>query len=108
METKLNKPRKFSVMLKENDTNSCSYKIDRKLYDTLKKYLEPFRSFQAQPKKIKCIETGQIFRCANDANLYLVDNGISHSYGGFNAIKEVCKGRKKTAYGHYEFVKEQI
>ena len=95
METKLNKPRKFSVMLKENDTNSCSYKIDRKLYDTLKKYLEPFRSFQSQPKKIKCIETGQIFRCANDANLILLIMELAIVMAVLMQLKKFVKVERK-------------
>ena len=40
METMIqNKPHKFSITLKENDTNSCTYRVNRKLYDTLKVYL---------------------------------------------------------------------
>ena len=48
------KTHKFSVTLRENDTNSCTYRIDQKLFDPLKKYLEPFRSLQPKPRKIKC------------------------------------------------------
>lgn len=60
------KQRKFSITLRENNANPCTYKVDRKIFDTLKKYLEPFRSLQSQAKKIKCIETGQIFNSARE------------------------------------------
>ncbi len=60
---------------------------------------------QPTPKKVRCIETGQIFRCAMDANEWLVKSGKCNSYRGFNAIKQVCNGRKETSYGyHWEFV----
>ena len=61
MTKNVRKKGKFSIILREDDSNQCSYKINRHLFDTLKKYLEPFRSYQAKPRKIRCIETGQIF-----------------------------------------------
>jgi len=103
----MRKENSYGLILKLNGVHIGSYKINNEYFYELQEKLEPFRSLQSEPKKVKCIETGQIFRCANDANLYLVNKGISHNYGGFNAIKEVCKGRKKTAYGyHWEFVKD--
>ena len=32
----IKKTNKFSVILKENDKNSCTYQINRMLFDTLK------------------------------------------------------------------------
>ena len=106
MESKLNKPHKFSITLKENNTNSCTYKVDRKIYDTLKKYLEPFRSYQAQAKKIKCIETGKIFKSAREA-CHWVEFVREIEYCDMNLIKQACRGKQKTSYGyHWEFVKD--
>lgn len=82
---------KFSIILKENDTNQCTYKIDRKLFDTLKKYLEPFRSFQSKAKKIRCIETGQIFNSAKEATKWIErEQGL---YCRMSYIKQACRGK---------------
>ena len=108
MEMILNKQRKFSVTLKENDSNSCTYRISRHLFDTLKKYLEPYRSFQAQARKIKCIETGKIFNSAREA-CHWVEFVRETDYCDMNLIKQACKGKQKTSYGyHWEFVEDEI
>lgn len=104
METILNKPHKFSITLKENDSNSCTYRIDRKLYDKLKVYLAPFRSYQAQAKKIKCVETGKIFNSAREACNWLKFVRET-DYCDMDLIKQCCRGKQKTSYGyHWEFV----
>lgn len=100
------KPHKFSITLRENGANSCTYKVNRKIFDTLKKYLEPFRSLQSQAKKIKCIETGQIFNCAREACHWL--EAKHNIYCRMNLIKQACKGKQKTSYGyHWEFIEEK-
>ena len=97
---------KFSIILREDDSNQCSYKINRHLFDTLKKYLEPFRSYQAKPRKIRCIETGQIFYSAREAS-YWVEANRKIAYCDMNLIKQACKGKQKTSYGyHWEFVED--
>lgn len=101
------KVKKFSVILKEDDTNQCSYKIDRRVFDTLKKYLEPFRSFQTKAKKIRCVETGQVFNSAREAS-HWVEFVRETNYCDMNLIKQCCKGKQKTSYGyHWEFVEVQ-
>ena len=108
MEMILNKQRKFSVTLKENDSNSCTYRISRHLFDTLKNYLEPYRSFQAQARKIRCIETGEIFNSAREA-CHWVEFVRETDYCDMNLIKQACKGKQKTSYGyHWEFVDKII
>lgn len=53
----------------------------------------------SQAKKIKCVETNQIFESQNAAAREL---GISQG-----AISEVCRGKRKLAGGlHWEYVKE--
>lgn len=101
------KQRKFSITLRENDTNSCTYKVNRKIFDALKKYLEPFRSLQTKAKKIKCIETGQIFNSAREAS-HWIEFVREINYCDMNLIKQACKGKQKTSYGyHWEFVDEE-
>lgn len=101
------KQHKFSITLRENDANSCTYKVSRKIFDTLKKYLEPFRSLQTKAKKIKCIETGQIFNSAREAS-HWVEFVRETTYCDMNLIKLACKGKQKTSYGyHWEFVEEE-
>lgn len=102
------KQRKFSITLRENGANSCTYKVNRKIFDILKKYLEPFRSFQTKAKKIKCVETGQIFDSAREASRW-VKFVIETDYCDMNLIKQACKGKQKTSYGyHWEFAEEEL
>ena len=108
METVLNKPHKFSITLKENNANSCTYRIDRKLFDKLKLYLEPFRSLQPKARKIRCIETDKIFNSAREA-CHWVEYVRETDYCDMNLIKQACKGKQKTSYGyHWEFVEDEI
>ena len=103
METVLNKPHKFSITLKENDANSCTYRIDRQLFDKLKKYLEPFRSLQPAARKIRCIETGQIFNSAREASKWLAFVKET-SYCNMDLIKQACRKKNVSSYGyHWEF-----
>lgn len=105
--THCSKQRKFSITLKENGTNSCSYKVNRKIFDTLKKYLEPFRSLQTKAKRIKCVETGQIFESAREASNW-IKLATKADYCDMNLIKQACKGKQKTSYGyHWEWVNEE-
>ena len=97
MTKNVRKKGKFSIILREDDSNQCSYKI---------KYLEPFRSYQAKPRKIRCIETGQIFKSAREAG-YWVEANRKIPYCDMNLIKQACKGKQKTSYGyHWEFVED--
>jgi len=99
---------RYSVTLKENDTNSSTYRVSRKIFDTLKKYLEPFRSYQSQAKKIQCVETGQIFNSAREAS-YWVQEKTCLFFCDMNLIKQACKGKQKSSYGfHWQFVEKQI
>ncbi len=92
--------RKFSITLRENNANPSSYKVDRKIFDTLKKYLEPFRSLQSKAKKIKCVETGQIFNSAREASRW-IEFVREIYYCDMNLIKQACKGKQKTSYGYH-------
>lgn len=50
-------------------------------------------------KKVRCIETNQIFDCIPDANEFLGKDRCNSN------IKECCRGKNKTAYGlHWEYI----
>lgn len=53
------------------------------------------------PKKVRCIETGEIFRHSKDATIWLISKGKSKSYDGYIRIKDVCHGRKEQAFGYH-------
>jgi len=101
--TEKRKMNKYSVTLRENDKNSCTYKIDQKLFDTLKKYLEPFRSLQPEARKIRCIETGKVFDCARKASEWL-EFITEREYCNMDLIKQACRKKNGSSYGyHWEF-----
>lgn len=101
--SKINFKGNFTVILKESGSKQCTYKIDKKLYETLKKCLESFRSVKTQPKKIRCLETGRIFDSANDASNWLRET--HNIFGNPISIKQACKGKQDTSGGyHWKFV----
>ncbi len=100
---------KYYITIRENDKVIGSYsRIRIGLLTTIIKVLEPFKTSPVQPKKVMCIETERIFKNASEAAKLLVEQRKSKCYiGAANAIKDVCKGRKKTAYGYkWKFVEE--
>lgn len=97
---------KYVIRLQENGKTQFSYRISKELFDAIKKEVAPYRSLQAQPKKIKCVETGRIFRCAREAVDWLYEMNLTENYSADISIKAACKGQKTKAYGyHWEFVK---
>lgn len=104
--SKINFKGKVTIRLERKNVSyvsSCTYKIDEKLYEALKKTLEPFRSFKTPTKKVICLETGTVFNSANDAAKWLKE---THNVPG-NAvtIKSACSGKQDTSGGyHWKFV----
>jgi hypothetical protein len=47
---------------------------------------------------ILCVETGQVFQTAKEAQDWCVDQGFVHATGG--RIRRVCNGHGKSCYGH--------
>ena len=98
----------YIIRLTINEKNSETYRVSKDLFITIKNIIKPYQSFKNKPKKVKCIETGEIFENAKDANDMLIQKGISYSYDAYNRIKEVCNKKRKTAYGlHWEFIDQQ-
>lgn len=95
----------YIIRLTINGKNSETYRVSKDLFITIKNIIKPYQSFKNKPKKVKCIETGEIFENAKDANDMLIQKGLSYSYDAYNRIKEVCNKKRKTAYGlHLEFI----
>lgn len=92
---------KYYITIRENDKVIGSYsRIRIGLLTTIIKVLEPFKTSPVKPKKVMCIETERIFKNACEAAKLLVEQRKSKCYiGAANAIKDACKGRRKTAYG---------
>ncbi len=95
----------YIVRLQEKNNSFNSYRVSKELFFTIKNSVEPYRSLPPQMKKVKCIETGQIFRNAYEAMNWVVKNGKTDNNNAYVNIKSVCNKRRKTAYGyHWEFV----
>lgn len=84
------------------------YKVEEKQFNDILDKIEKYRSIGHICKKVKCIETGQIFENARMASRWV--SGIRENYYNacnFNLIKQCCRGKQKTSYGyHWEFVKD--
>lgn len=96
---------KYTVILKEGDKTVGTYHLEADLFQKIFYKLKPYKSAGAKPKQIKCVETGEVFRCANEAAKILRFRGLTNSYSADARIKISCKN-KKNAYGyHWEFVR---
>ena len=78
----------YIIRLTINPKNSETYRVSKDLFITIKNIIKPYQSFKNKPKKVKCIETGEIFENAKDANDMLIQKGISYSYDAYNRIKK--------------------
>jgi len=97
---------KYTAILKQEDIKMGTYKLNKKQTNSLIKKIEKFRSLPEPKKKIRCIETGQVFDCARDAAEW-VEFVREIDYCKMDYIKLVCKGKHKTCFGyHWEFVKD--
>lgn len=72
--------------------------------ETKKKLSEVTKgSKNPRAKKVRCIETGQVFDYIREANEFLGKNRLSSD------ISKCCKGKLKTCGGyHWEYVEEDI
>lgn len=96
---------KYTVILRDNENETQkSYRINQRIFYMLDKNLEKYRSYSPEPKKIKCVETGQVFNSAREASHWVEDNTETEYCNHLN-IKQACKGKQETSYGfHWEFV----
>ena len=93
-----------TVTLKQDDFGAVkTYRINDRMYYLLEKSLEKFRSTSPTARKIKCIETGQIFESARKASEW-VELTLKLDYCNFNLIKAACNRQNGKSYGyHWEF-----
>ncbi len=105
MTNSTNKKSHYVIRLINNDTTAGTYRVSEEIFLDIQKQIKPYRSTRYEPKKIRCIETGEVFEKAKDANEMLIKKGLSQSYAAYSAIKDVCNKKRETAYGyHWEFV----
>lgn len=107
MTTKLKN--RCTVTLKQDDSGTIkTYRINNRLFYMLEKSLENFRSISPKPRKIRCVETGEVFESARKASKW-VEFALEISYCDFNLIKAACKRQNGKSYGyHWEFVNEDL
>lgn len=107
MTTKLKN--RCTVTLKQDDFSTIkTYRINDRMYYLLEKSLEKFRSKSQMPKRIKCVETGQIFESARKASEW-VEFALEINYSNFNLIKAACNRKNGMSYGyHWEFADKEI
>ncbi len=94
----------YTAILKQEDIKMGSYKISSEKFNLLMEKIKPFKSLQEQSKKVRCLETGQIFenvRAASNWVAFVREN----YYCNLDLIRRCCRGCQKTAYGYrWEFV----
>ncbi len=106
-QVKKQKVSEFQVVLKVND-KSESYRLPEKLFNEIKMSIEPYRSKCPPLKAIKCIETGEVFRCSRDAMKWLFKEGKTNNYNADILIKAACKRERNIYSGyHWEFANKK-
>ncbi len=96
------------IILKQEEIKMGTYKIPEKMFNGLKSDIEKYRSFGIPTKQVRCVETGQVFKSASEACLW-VEFVIETNYCNKDLIKQCCRGKQKTSYGyHWEFVNEDL
>ena len=105
MSAEKKKKSQYIIRMEDSSNPISTYRVSEELFFSIKRTIEPYRSFKTMPKKVRCIETGEIFRHSKEATTWLISKGKSRSYDGYIRIKDVCNGRKEQAFGyHWEFV----
>ena len=93
------------VVLKDEEEKSSNYRVPKELFLKFQEELAQYRSESAKPKPVRCVETGEVFRCARATYKWLEEKGLQVSYLFEASIKKACNNPKRTAYGfHWEFV----
>lgn len=53
---------KYAIYLMDGKVYKGTYRVEKELFDSIQKILEPYRSVKVMPKPVKCIETGSVFK----------------------------------------------
>ena len=100
----------YRIVLKQEKIKIGTYKIPKEMFDIIKSDIQKYKSLGIPCKKVRCIETGDIFKNAREASRWLT-NIKEQFYNKYNPdhIKQCCRGKQKTSYGyHWEFINEEI
>ena len=98
--------KKCFITLKQENVIMGYYKVNEKTFNEIKEKIAPFKSEGIPSKRVRCIETGQIFKNASKAADWL-EFIQETNYRNSDLIKQCCRGKQKTSYGyHWEFVNE--
>ena len=93
------------VILKNEEEKSCNYRVPKELFIKFQKDLAEYRSESQKPKPVRCVETGEVFRCARDTYKWLESKCGNVTYSFDSRIKQACNNPKRTVCGyHWEFV----
>lgn len=96
------------IILKQEATKMGTYKVPERIFNSIKASIEQYRSVGIPSKKVRCIETGNVFESAWEAARWAAFVG-ERSYCDMDLIKQCCRGKQKTSYGyHWEFVNEEL
>lgn len=99
---------KYRITLKQEDIKMGTYKLPEEMFNSIKTDIEQYRSFGYPSKKVRCIETGQIFENAGIAAKWAAFVR-ERNYCDQDLIKQCCRGKQKTSYGyHWEWVNEEL
>lgn len=92
----------------QEEVKMGTYKVPEKMFEKIKSEIEQYQSFGAISKKIRCIETGKVFKNAREAAhwaAFVRERNIC----SMDLIKQCCRGKQKTSYGyHWEWVNEEL
>lgn len=98
----------YRIILMQEDIKMGTYKVQKEIFESLKSEIEQYRSFGYPCKKVRCIETGQVFENAGVAAKWAAF-ATERNYCNLDLIKQCCRGKQKTSYGyHWEWVNEEI
>ena len=98
----------YRIILKQEEIKMGTYKVPVKMFNSIKADIEQYRSVGIPSKKVKCIETGNVFESAWEAARWAAF-ARERSYCDMDLIKQCCRGKQKTSYGyHWEFVNEEL
>lgn len=93
----------YRIILKQEDVKMGTYKVPEKIFKKIKSKIEQYQSFGTPSKKVRCVETGEVFKNANEASKWAAF-ARERSYCEPDLIKQCCRGKQKTSYGyHWEF-----
>lgn len=99
---------KYRIILKQEDIKMGTYKVPEKKFEEIKSDIEKYHSVGTPSKKVRCVETGQIFENAGVAAKWAA-YVRERSFCQQDLIKQCCRGKQKTSYGyHWEFVNEEV